>query len=223
MTLRGTIALATLLLTPAFSHADLVLSLMGRPHSNVIEYEAFGSIVVTQNTSRFGTSGVGRAPVGGSWDPEYDSDLGNFLRNSMNTSRNDDLLLSDGGVSYRRNGIEFGVFQTLDFDGSGASGGDDIEFDPTISFGYPALSAGDVISWVGSGTLTLEDGETFDTLFVENGTFANLIDGGSFVVNINPIAVPEPSSALYCGFIMTLSGLSSRRRSRLYRLVTKTS
>lgn len=207
------VAIATLLLTPALAHAHLVFTLSGLPTSNVIQYEASGSVTVTQNYGSV-TSSLGLGPAGGNWTSGFDNNLGDFLNDSMNTSFNDDLVLSGGGVSYRRNGVQFGILDTLDLDGAVGGGGDDVELDPTLSISYPSLTAGDVLSWVGSGTFTLEDGETFDSLFTSTGMFSNAIDGGSYIVNITTSAVPEPSSAIFLGFTALVGCAFRRRRLR---------
>ncbi len=204
--------LALLLLgTASRAHADLILALQGTVGSNVVQYTASDSVTIGIATIADDNSGVSRAPVAGIWNDDFDENLGNFLRNGMDTSMNDDLALTGGGISYRRNGVEFAVLNTIDLDGSNSSGGDDVELDPTASVDYPALTIGDVLSWEGSGTFTLEDGETFDTLFVQTGTFTESIDGGNFVLQISLAAIPEPSSALLLASVVSMLGFYRRR------------
>ena len=186
-------ALIGLISTCSTANADLILRLAGKNGSNVMEYEASGSITVGQNYGSV-NSGLGLAPSSGNWTSSFDNNLGDFLRDGMNGSFNDDLALSNGGVSYRRNGTQFGVLDTLDLDGANGGGGDDVELDPTSSISYTSLVNGDTVSWTGSGTFILEDGETFNTLFTQLGSFSNAIDGGNYTVIVEFAAVPEPSS-----------------------------
>ena len=190
------------------AHADLVLSLSGNPGSNLVEYSATGSITVDQATPSFDGNLFGRAPVSGLWDSSFNQSIGDALRDEMNTGLNDDLVLGNGGVSFRRNGVEFGVLQVIDLDGSDFSGQDDIELDPTTPIDYPSLNVGDEISWVGSGTFHLEDGETFDTLFIP-GSYQKAIDNEFYVVNVAVAAVPEPT---FCFPLVTGIALIALRR-----------
>ena len=191
------IAIGTVFITMTAQATSLLLTLSGSNGSNVINYTASGSVTLTRALAEevAHPSGLGpRAASEGTaaWTSSFDNDLGDFLNDAMVTSLNDNLVLSDGGVSYRRNGVEFGVLDTIDLDGGVGGGLDDIELDPTGNITYPASTSGDVISWTGSGTFTLEDGETFDTLFTATGSFSNAIDGGNYTVTI--AAVPEPTT-----------------------------
>ncbi|MEM9478473.1 MAG: right-handed parallel beta-helix repeat-containing protein, partial [Verrucomicrobiota bacterium] len=192
----------TLTIFATTSRADLILNLTGSVGSNVINYEASGSVTVTRAVTST-ISGLGLAPLAPSagttaaWISTFDNDLGDILNDAMNTSLNDDLALSNGGVSYRRNGVQFGILDLIDFDGSATLGGDDVELDTLGSVNYPALVAGDIVSWTGSGTFTLEDGETWETLFNTATTsvqsFSNPIDGGNYTVNIQTIQTILPA------------------------------
>ncbi|MEM0896446.1 MAG: choice-of-anchor Q domain-containing protein, partial [Verrucomicrobiota bacterium] len=192
----------TLTIFATTSRADLILNLTGSVGSNVINYEASGSVTVTRAVTST-ISGLGLAPLAPSagttaaWISTFDNDLGDILNDAMNTSLNDDLALSNGGVSYRRNGVQFGILDLIDFDGSATLGGDDVELDTFGSVNYPALVAGDIVSWTGSGTFTLEDGETWETLFNTATTsvqsFSNPIDGGNYTVNIQTIQTILPA------------------------------
>lgn len=195
------------------ANADLILKLIGTNGSAAMNYEASGSVTITTAITSVNSS-LGLAPLStGNYTSSFDNNLGDFLKDSMNGTFNDDLVLSNGGVSYRRNGTEFGVLDTLDLDGAVGGGNDDVELDPTASINYPSLLVGDILSWTGSGTFTLEDGETFDTLFTTTGKFSNSIDGGQYSVIIQNSAVPEPSS-----LILMASGLAGyvvvRRRKK---------
>lgn len=183
----------------ANAHADLILNISGVSGSNKVLYEATGSITITSSHNS-SNSGLGLAPAGATaWASGFDNNLGDILSDTMDISFNDDLVLTNGGVSYRKNGVEFGVLDTLDLDGSPSAGGDDIELDTSVTIAYPSLVATDVVSWTGKGFFFLEDGETFDTLFVGLGSFSNPIDGGNYVVNIAQVsAVPEPGSLALC-------------------------
>ena len=197
---------------PLSTHAaGLIIVISGQTGSNEISYTASGSVTVTQTHSAI-LSGSGLGPItAGSWNANFDNNLGDMLRDGMVTDLNDDLALSNGGVSYRRNGVEFGVLDTLDLDGINGGGGDDVELDPTSNIIYPSLTAGDVVSWTGSGTFTLEGGETFDSLFTV-GSFSNAIDGGDYTVTIT--AVPEPSTyALLTVFALCLFAGFRRRQT----------
>ncbi len=197
-----------LLISPLV-RADLVLSLSGVPESPIVSYSASGSIIIGIATGSNNNDGLGRAPVGGTWLAGFDQNIGDFLNDSMDDELNDDLVLSNGGISYRLNGGEFGVFDTLDLDGASSLGGDEVELDPTNSIDYPNLEMGDVVSWTGAGTFTLEDGETFGSLFTATGTFQNAIDGGFFRVEIS--SVPEPASYAMIGGLGLAAMVGLRR------------
>ena len=208
--------LGILFVTTAQANANLVLRLAGETGSNVISYEASGSVTVTQGFSSLSSS-LGLAPdTTGVWTSSFDNNLGDILRNFANANFNDNLVLGGGGVSYRKNGVEFGIIDLIDLDPTNTAGGDDIELDPTNVINYPSLVAGDILSWVGSGTFVLEDGETFDTLFVGTGTFQNPIDGGFYQViieegRITPV-IPEPTSMALLGMGLLGAGCVYRRR-----------
>ena len=198
------------------ANASLILELSGTTGSNVMTYKASGSVTVSNATSGLSSS-IALAPVGGSWSGSFDNNLGNFLRNSMDGTFNDNLALSNGGVSYRKNGTEFGVLDLLDLDGSSTSGGDDVELDFSGNIDYPDLNDGDVVSWTGSGTFLLEDGETFDSLFTSTGTFSNNIDGGTYDVVISGSStgpVPEPGSLLIFAGLASSCFFARQRRNK---------
>ena len=206
---------ALFVLLSSNAHSDLILNLTGSVGSNVVNYNATGSVVVTANTPGFAIT-FAHAPIGGAWAPGFDNDLGNFLRDGMNTSLNDNLALSNP-ISYRNNGVEFVTFDGIDFDGEVGGGGDDVELDILgANQNLANLTIGDTLSWTGSGTLTLEDGETWNTLFnTSTGvqqSFSRAIDGGFYTVTIQTVAVPEPSSMV---LLFGLTGVAlCRRRKR---------
>ena len=214
---RHSFLLATIASCVSFPHlalGDLVLNLSGTAGSNSINWEATGAgVTVTQSAATVGGF-FGRAPTiaFGGWASGFDNNLGDILSNFTDTL-NDDLTLGSGGVSYRRNGSQFAVLDKIDFDPDAASGGDDIELESSTTLTYPALTAGNTLTWTGSGTLTLESG-TFDSIFT-NGTYSSVIDGGNYVVNVGSTAIPEPSSFLFFGLIsIGLTGAWSWRRWR---------
>ena len=205
--------IGTLFAVTLESHAQLILNLTGTAGSNVISYAASGSVTVTQSHTEL-TSAHAQAPsVGGGWNRNFDNDLGDFIRDPA-LATNIDLVLSNGGVSYRKNGVEFGILDTIDLNGGSGGGLDDIQLDPTASLTYPSLIAGDIISWVGSGTFVLLDNETFDSFFTATGTFSNSIDGGIYSATIAAAAVPEPAMAATILGVVAVGVIGVRRRPR---------
>ena len=208
--------LAGLLSSPNLAVGDLVLNLSGIVGNSTINWEATGTgVTVTQAYPALASSDRGRAPTVGSdpdpnsWDSSFDANLGDIL-SDFDDELNDDLPLGSGGVSYRKNDVEFAVLDLIDFDPDAASGQDDIELGPSTTQSYPALASGDTLTWTGSGTLTLESG-TFDSIFTP-GSYSSPIDGGNYVVNV---AIPEPSAFLFFGLIgIGLTGAWSWKKWR---------
>ena len=196
------------------ANADLVLlELSGEAGSNVISYTASGSFTSNVANVNANSSDNAQLPSPNSWSQFFDNELGDvFIDNSFLSTRNDDRPLS-AAVSIFVNGVQFGLFDTIDLDRD-ESNGDDVELDPTATINYPQLSAGDIITFGSadgsgvSGTFTLDEG-TFDTIF-NLGTFNN--EDETYQVIVSSTAVPEPSSLL---FLLGASAatLCIRRRS----------
>ena len=181
---------------PQTAEADLVLSLSGINGSNVVNYEASGSVTVASSYGDVTSTlalGPGDGLTGnGVWSNMFRRNTGEFISNGVvNDAPYLDLVLSNGGVSYRVNGAEFGVLDTIDFFGATSFGDDYLALDPTSTTHYPTLAVGDVVSWSGSGTFSLEQ-RSFGLFFDAPYSSSVAIDGGSYVLNIS--AVPEPSS-----------------------------
>ncbi len=104
---------------------------------------------------------------------------------------------------------------TPTFEFTDASGGDHflIRDGAAGAWSYPALSGGEVISWLGSGTIDAGSG-SFATNF-NNGTYANSFGSGiDYQLQVgSSAAVPEPSSlALFAAGALGLVGYRRRRR-----------
>lgn len=222
--LFNALILASLITVPGpRTEADLILALTGSDGNKTVNYSASGGVTTTQGNGAFSLStSLGLAPRAGSgnWSASYDVNMGEFLNDYMNTSSNDELVLSDGGVSYRRNGVEFGVLELIALNGKRGAGHDAVELDTTGVVNYPALFAGDILSWVGSGTFTLEGGETWGTLFnkatTAPQTFSNPIAGGlySVVIQTQAVHIPEPNSFfLLIAAAVAITGFRRRRTS----------
>ncbi len=204
--LLATIAILTL---PTASRGDLVINITGTTGSNVITFEALGSVTVTSVITGESSSS-GRAPgTGGTWDSTYDNNIGDPI---IAASSQTNVNLSSV-VTYFANGTSFGTFDQIDFGATATPGGDDIGLDPAGTLAYPTLAIGDVVSWSGTGTFSLGSGETFDTFF-QTGSFSNPIDGGSYIVNITEASagVPEPASGVLMAFVGVLCCARRPRR-----------
>ena len=110
--------------------------------------------------------------------------------------------MSNGGITIDADGQTI-VFDVIRLDPNTSAGADDIQVEPSSSISYPALSAGDVISWSGSGSFTPTDfnriTHAFDNLFESSAigrSFANDIDGGRYVVRIFGPPGPEPEVSM---------------------------
>lgn len=206
-------------LSAQLSQASIVVYLNGDTSSNLISYVVSGSVTASEDALAVGSSGVARVPVGDAWNDDFDENLGDIL-SSFSTSLNDDLVLSNPlPVVVTLEGIPSTItfWDTIDLDPSNTAGADDIEFDPSTSFSYPSLMAGDSISIpLTSGTFTLETG-TYDSIFTEGSYLSSGLDGsGSPVyavhVGLTPPAnaIPEPTSSIVLSLI--LLGMSLLRR-----------
>ncbi len=191
-----------------FTYADIILNISGASGSSIVNWEATGNGIVVSNAYGSDTSTVGAAPVSGAWDTGFNDNLGDLIINGQTDQLN--LVLSGGGISYRRNGVEFNNIITIDLNATATPGGDDIQPDPTGTASYPVLAVGDRVSWSGSGTFTLGGGATFDSYFIQGVTGTSAIDGGSYVVNIS--AVPEPTSVGILSVGVCLCILRRRKR-----------
>ena len=217
---RALVALVIAMAIPGFANAELILELSGITGSNIITYEASGSVTVTRAISG-STSGLGLAPRhptlgSAAWTASFDNNMGDVYKSGG--AFNENLALSGGGVTYAKNGSDFGTLELIDLDASDTLGADHVELDSAGDISYEALISGDVISWSGSGTFSLIGGDTFDSFF-NTGTYSNLIDGGNYTVIVSegtppPPAVPEPSSlALLSGGALAY-GFYRRRKNR---------
>ncbi len=167
--------------------ADLVLALSGSAGSATVNYTASGSVTITQAVGALNLEGSARAQgvtTDGSWADGFDDNVGDLFAISDQA----DISLSDD-VSYRKNGVEFGVMDLIILNNSGSAGNDEVELKSSVGVPYPSLVADDIVSWAGSGTFTLQSG-TYDTVFTNPGSFSNAIDGGNFTLTVT--AVPEP-------------------------------
>lgn len=202
---KVTYLLATSLVTSLPLSANLLFDLSGTPGSNIINYSASGSVTTTQDTIADPNRGSARMPIAGIWDPAFDGSLGDVL-SDFPGSGNDNLLLNGGGVDFSINSVVVLNFDTIDFDPDGVD--DDIELDPTATYDFPAIAAGTTLGWSGAGTLTLESG-TFDSIFTV-GSYSNVIDGGSYIVNVS--VIPEPSTYAAIASLLGLALVIYRRR-----------
>ena len=189
--------------------ASFMLDLSVRPDSKIVNYEASGSVTVTSAVASLSSLGGSALPVSGTWSTAYDDNIGDAL-GIFSGALNDDLLLTNGGVTLFNNGFSIALFDTIDLDPSGSTGADDIELDNTTAFTGPSLVAGDILSWSGTGTFTLES-KNFGSVFLL-GAYSNTIDDGSFVVTIT--SVPEPRHfGLLVGVLVGAVALLIRKRA----------
>ncbi|MDF1826007.1 MAG: hypothetical protein P1U68_15285 [Verrucomicrobiales bacterium] len=180
----------------------MILNFSGSNGSDVVTWEATGAVTVSSAAGipAFST-GVGAAPVGDEWATDFDNNIGDVIQDGQSDITN--VSLGGLGISYQKNGTEFFTLTEIDFNsGSGAT--DDIQPDFTGSDReYPNLADGDIVSWVGSGTLSL-GGTAFDDYF-NVGSYSSPINGGFYTVNIS--LIPEPSSVVlfsmvFAGFVV---------------------
>lgn len=220
---RGTyvaIALA-IAVTPSVSKADLMLTLSPGATPQTVNYNASGSVTVSLGAGGIGTS-QGALPIGGSWDPGFDDDIGDIFTGIHSSFENDGLQLSGNGIQYIVNSVPVTDGRLTEVTlGVGAGDADDLRLRRFNQINYPTLSNGDTLSWSGSGSFLLDSRtpnlptgtlDTFAQVF-NTGTFMRAIDGGNFVLHITS-SVPEPSAALFMLVAGAMVGVAGGRRSR---------
>ena len=178
---------ALLLAMNAVAQADLTLKLIGAPGSNVIFFEASGSVV---NTESYKESGSTTTPA---FVPSFrmsgdcffwstlGSNIGNALVNGLDYSSSGlgaNLSLSSN-VSYKIDGEGFDQLDRIRILGSDNDGEDDIRLLRQLSF-YPELPSGSALSWSGAGHFNISGDSSFDDVFI-SGTYFQPIDDGNLI------------------------------------------
>ena len=202
--------------------AELVLTITGTPGSSTISYEATGTYVLSADIDANPDNTAARLPAdnggGGGliWGGSFDNDLGPGS-----------FFDEDAGIAQENFGIDIDVFTDT---GSGAeflttfgeidttrASSDDGSDDFRIGLGaspnvdYPALAAGDEVSWSGSGNILLAS--NFEDLFDGTGTFSRESFSETPFSLVVVSAVPEPSSFAVLG-LCTLALLPMRRNRK---------
>lgn len=171
---------------------NLVMTISGTNGSNSIDYRFSGSVTVSSDHSV--TNNVMSFPSGinDGWIRSYDAVVGDYWAapdwaTFAFDAADIDVFVNGNPLSQadwaNNNGGDFNKFYFRN-DGTIWLRSSDTEPDYT-------LSAGDVLSWSGSGTFV--GNYTFDNMF-NLGTYEAAIDGGFFRVEIvNAANLPKPS------------------------------
>lgn len=199
----------------------LVLTVTGTPGSSRMAIDRRGSVATTGSAAEAKRSSFFHLPGDEAEWKRVGNNVGDFLGPgwAKGTSEGRELLLEGDlrVVGTGSSAFSFAV-ESLRLDDDVTAGGDDFDLRFGSTQTYPDYPAGLTVSVTGSGTFTLEDGNTFDDLVAGHYRLPGWGEDGAGVLEfaIIPKTVPEPS---VMGLIGGALGwwLTRRRRVRALR------